>query len=394
MYTTLDGLLSKPRKLPLTDPSKTVQEDLTQFPNSNTIKKGTEVTTTVGKQSVDMVSTVVALNQKGHSLLVPDSLPNPISDTPKYNFGDIYKLVLSIDPQESITKDPKLKAANAPNLRNDVLQGGIPPTDADMQAAKKDLYDNTFLPRIYKVNDQPINKTQVDSDFAIAANKLPDQMRLDVANTKKIYVANDALTQNPTVIGASAPAPVDIWFAQLALWIQQDVAGAIAQANANSKNILDAPVKHLIKLNIPTAYALSPTPIAAPPPAPPGAPDTSDTIVLPKAFTVSPTGRVCNPMYDVVQFGLVVNVDANKVADFIAILTQNRLIDVYNMDVVSIDLADQSKLGFFYGTMPVVQLNLHCEALFMRKWTVQWMPDRIRVALGIPPVSPLPPGPG
>ena len=97
-------------------------------------------------------------------------------------------------------------------------------------------------------------------------------------------------------------------------------------------------------------------------------------------------------MYDVVQFKLTLNVDASQVPYVIAMLGQNRLIDVYNIDVVTVDSAERAVAGFMYGTAPVVQLNLKCEALFMRQWTAPLMPDRVRVAIGIPPVTPLPPG--
>ena len=44
------------------------------------------------------------------------------------------------------------------------------------------------------------------------------------------------------------PQAPDIWQAQFMLWIQQDVCQALAAANKNASCVLDAPVKHLVKL--------------------------------------------------------------------------------------------------------------------------------------------------
>ena len=64
-------------------------------------------------------------------------------------------------------------------------------------------------------------------------------------------------------------------------------------------------------------------------------------------------------------------------------LGQNRLIDVYNIDVSTVDTAERAAAGFMYGANPVVQLNLQCEALFMREWTVPLMPQTVKQELGI-----------
>ena len=39
---------------------------------------------------------------------------------------------------------------------------------------------------------------------------------------------------------------------------------------------------------------------------------------------------------------------------------------------------------FVYGPRPVVTLTLKCESLFLRHWTVAWMPDTIRTLLKAP----------
>jgi hypothetical protein len=334
-----------------------------------------------------MVKVIDDLNAQGHAPLVDQVLPNAISAVRKYRFGDIYKLVLSTDPNDSIKSNPKLIDAKQPNLRNDILQGGVPPTAAQIADKQKSLWDDVYSLHVILRNGTQTNLEKIQAEYNAAAARVPETMRTDIAASKKVYIALDAFAVDDAVTGQREPVPTDIWIAQLTLWIQEDVARAIAAANADAKNILDAPVKHLIKLTIP----MTPTPyfgivLATPgsPTATPPVPATGgDVTVLPKRFDASPTGRISNQMYDVVQFSLVVNVDASQIGKFIRALSKDRLIDVYNVNFSSVDLAEARQGGYIYGTAPVVRLTLSCEALFMREWTVPLMPHEVQALLNI-----------
>jgi hypothetical protein len=394
VYSELQGILTKSRQLPLTDPNKTQQDDLKIFPNAKMIALGTKVTDDVHNQSMDMLARIVDLNKAPHAPLVPYVLPDPPTDQLRSRFGDLYKLVLSMDPAKTQDTDQNLKAAGLLNLRNDVLHGGIPPTEVEITAAKDALKTNVYDPQVYMVNGQAVNQEDVTRKYTEAAAQLPDQMRYDVAKKNKIYVASDVFTENPLVTGQQLPNPVDIWYAQMTLWIQQDVAQALAEANKNSQNILDAPVKHLLKLTIPSSgssgaggvgiYTTSTPTSGGAGPAVPAAPvDGSDVLPVPKILTVSPTGRVSNPLYDVVQFTLVINVDSSQIPAVLASLSRDQLMDVMFMTVTSVDSDDQQRQGFFYGSAPVVQLTLSCETLFMRQWTAPLMPSVVKGQVGV-----------
>jgi hypothetical protein len=43
----------------------------------------------------------------------------------------------------------------------------------------------------------------------------------------------------------------------------------------------------------------------------------------------------------------------------------------------SVDVATQLLNGFFYGTKPIVQLNLECEELFLKSWLSKYIPQSI-----------------
>jgi hypothetical protein len=407
VYTELEGMLTKSRQLPLTDPAKTQQDEWKTFPNKKAIELGTTVTDAVHNQSVEMVKLIEGLNQKSHAPLVAYVLPDSQQASLLYNFAKLYQAVLSTASPDDADKYGQfaaaLKQAGLANLRNDVLQGGIPPTDAEITDRKDVMKKTVFDPQVYTYNGAPANLDEVTAKYNAAALKLPDQMRYEVATKHKMYVANDAFAINPAMISTGEPNTTDIWYSQMTLWIQQDVANALKEANANATNILDAPVKHLLKLTIPAAATGGGTPFgpgiytdavaAAGGAAVPVAPtpvDGSDIVALTPVPTVSPTGRVSNPMYDVVQFTLVIDVDASQIPAVLAALSHNQLMDVMSLTATSVDPEDMQQQGFFYGSAPVVQLTLSCESLFMRQWTQNLMPDSVKRLRGIAPPGPAP----
>jgi hypothetical protein len=202
---------------------------------------------------------------------------------------------------------------------------------------------------------------------------------------------------------------------QVGYWIDQDVCNAIALTNLASHTVLDSPVKALVKLEPAVSsslYVLQPTdnfggrPAGPPPSMNPDGPLTTN-------FILSPTGRICNALYDVVQFDLSVNVDARYTEVFLRNLCKDQFITVRQLNMTKLDLEDDNlgvmrqgagdngQLGgFIYGNnVPVARLDLQCEELFLRQWTVPWMPDDaahpdhgVKHDLGIPPSSGATPG--
>lgn len=292
------------------------------------------------------------------------------------------------------------------------------PLMLDMNAEKDRLWEEVWKKRIVVgAGGQAGNEAEVRADFE---NKvvpfLPDQMRLDWAERHSVYYIGNPPNAPvpdrsfdyhfpgiPPLTSREMPDVVDIWIAQLSLWIQEDVVEAIVLANnapglPRSKygnvSVSNAVVKRLIKIEIPREYVhnkgkmslmnaqnLMRTPGAMPSPdqcieeQPPGT----------KQFALSPTGRICNSIYDVMHFNVSVEVDARQFRTFLVALTRNRFIGIRSIDVLGVDRDKGQARGYVYGKDPVVQLTIKCETVFFRDWTVKWMPPAVQMLLRVPP---------
>ena len=439
-YDTLKNL-THPRKFPQVDPTKANPVELTSFPNDEQVAAGKAAVASLAAQSAAAFNVLVAHNDDTvvHPVLVREALPTPASDTPKFTFSRVYKNVLSTDPTMSgvgsptvpppvqanptrqqmtpMAIDERLQAARAMNLCNDILRAGAPADVKLIEARKAWLKTNVY--DVQLIADQAgtfVNAAEVTAKMTADFLQLPDQINQEIADRSKVYLDPNAFSVNPSIVSASNPQMQDIWFAQLSLWVQSDISKAVAAANAGldsvaspMSSVIDngsapattgpsdvpplrgialSPVKRVLRLDlrpIPMYQFATPS----------GGPATTDE-TAPQVLTygASPTGRTSNKMYDVVPFRLTIDVEADHVNQFIATLTRDRLIYVYNQDVYSIDPASLTQQGFLYGSKPVVRLLLSGEELFLRKWTMPLMPIQIKYHLGIetpPPGSKIQP---
>jgi hypothetical protein len=161
----------------------------------------------------------------------------------------------------------------------------------------------------------------------------------------------------------SLPAS-EIWAAQLHLWTIEDVATAVAYANADAHDVTDAPVKQIVDVEVKDPpYAISGDPSAG-----------KEDQPLTPAPDATPTGRVCNGMYDVVQFKVSLDVDANHIADVLDAMQKNQFITVLAVQLNAADTADLVNKGFIYGNAPIVHMDLGCEELLLHNWTQSLQP--------------------
>lgn len=374
------AVLKKPRHQPVvsTDPDATAPP-LTEFPNERVIAAGENAIVGVQKQSMAMKDMSEQINV--HRVLQPGSLPAP---TDPFSFKRVYLAQFE-------TEIPKL------------LQSATPPTDEEIklrsdQEAQKltdQMPKNSATGEVYA-------KEVLAQNIAMMQASLPEKMRQDAATQHKMYMAPTALSIQPAMApsapGAAnvAPDAESIWLAQMGLWIQQDVVSAIAKLNAASTNVASSPVKQLVQLYVPadrSMYVLpgagapgSAAATAAPAAGTPGAslvPTSTDTDAFPKDYNASVTGRVSNGVFDVVEFYVVLNVQAGDVERVIQELERNRLLTVTVSEIQAVNSAAMQLQGYYFGKTPIVTLTLKCEELYMRDWTHTLMPGPIKTFLNV-----------
>ncbi len=398
----LKQLLAGPYSLPRVDDKE--PGNLPQFPNEKIIKIAEGALGKLAAQAKQMVAQAVQMNKSAYVVIVPEALPNPREDSYKIEFREQYNLVLQ--------RGGKPKTYNhrpIPNLPDEVLQSAVPPTDLEIQEAKVKLWNDDYKTKLIMVNGLPVNQKEVVTEYVKATAKFDEEFRRKRALSYKVYLEPTVLAIQPRLdrTAKNTPTMEDIWFGQLSLWIQQDVCNAIARMNALSTNIPSSPVKHLVALDVrqdasmyvlPGGLTGAAVPAAAPTDGGDGGDGSAPAAPASPArnFALSPTGRVCNPLYDVVQFEFVVVVDRQYVRDFLRQVQSGRFITVLDADMQNIDLEEAVSQGYDYGSRPVVEVKIKCEAMFLREWTAGAngpMPQVVKSMLGIAPPQPATPTP-
>lgn len=395
----ITALVNQRRLEPIIDPSQNTPVALKSFPNRERIAQGDDFTKKVAASAQEVLTTALDYNRRGHDLLLPGSLPRP-DQAAKYAFRTAYNQAIR---STGAATQPSGAGVDPNNIPDGILRAAAPPTEAEIDAALRKEWDDKYVTRIILVGNDAVNKKQIDAEFREDTKDFKNEFRRKRAATFKTYMEPDALTVAQHMEPTATPTTEDMWYAQVALWVQQDAARAIADINGTGPGgILASPVKHVLRIDVPQGSAMYVTAtdrVASAEPPPPETPDQP----LPQVFAKSPTGRVCSYLYDVVHFEVDVIVDAAAVQRFLQTLEHRRLVTVLEVNMQNVDEKLSKELNYDYGDKPVVRLALKAEALFMRDWTarrptvtvpgigpgyVPPMPVEVMRFLGIPEPTP------
>jgi hypothetical protein len=338
------------------DFDKTEPVPLPVFPVELVIKRGQEAAKDLQGQAKTMMDMAVRFNKRDQ--LVAGLFPKASGDH-KIAFRDEYERWL-------IEHVPQL------------LRAANPPTEEDIGKAEEKLWDEKFAKMIILVNDQedPQNREMVNRAYTAEIEGLREKMERETAEKNMVYLDPTAITVNTNLFkNEQTPDTAPVWYAQTAMWVQEDVAKSIADLNKNSKakNIIEAPVKHIVTLDVaqgPEQY------LRATPPS--GSSEEGAAAPTTPQYTVSPTGRVSGANYDVIKFTLVVKMDAAYVPALLQELGRGKFIAIHKVDVSSVDSQLAREDGFFYGPNPVVQATISGESLLLREWTGKLIPEVVK----------------
>ena len=251
----------------------------------------------------------------------------------------------------------------------------------------------------------------------------------------------------PWAYSDQPPTPDQLWEGQVQLWIMRDVMIAISQMNKVGElvqsvgpdgaiqevraNVTNSPIKRLLEMQTLTGYVglhntgaalggantttefgaaaprggtfggLTAPGIGGPAggttapsiyPTPPSTlkpKDSSDRAI--EHFGISPTGRVCNSIFDVRHSQLVIDIEAAELPAFMEMLRKTNFMTVIKAEITDLDEYELLKEGYIYGHNDVVRAKLVIESLWFRNWTEELMPKIVKEKLLIiqPAESPL-----
>jgi len=392
-------------------------EALERFPNSEIIRDANESMTKVKEQAEAARMAAIAVNRRGHDLLYFAALPAPgLQDA--FTFATQYGEVMK-PGGKPVPSDPSNPQSIPENIPDAILRSAAPPTDQEILGSLDKLWKEKYKDMIFLRQDpnnpqvsEELNRPLVVEQFRNDNKNFAEKYRHDMATKFAVYLDPNALTQAPHMNreaeGGQAPSAEAMWYAQMNVWVQQDVARAVAEMNTfrdradagkvrPSRGVYESRVKHVKSISLGAGFDMYYTAAsAAGTPADDSAAAAAQT-KQPKVFNASPTGRACGPMYDVVHSTLTAVVAQNAVEDLIRTLQSGRMMTVLEVDEKKIDGAMAADQGYDYGPAPVVQVKIKCEHLFMRDWTARGskapMPAEVRKRLGVPD-QPQPGSPG
>lgn len=214
----------------------------------------------------------------------------------------------------------------------------------------------------------------------VGGNPMNDARRFAAvmkARSIRCYVGPGAFHTSPIVELDRAPRAAELWFAQVGLWIQQDIVGAIASWNETAASGVDdksihvehVPVKRIEHIRI-TGYQTPTRSICFP-------------IVRTNASGAKlseglsrPASRERFGAFDVVRFSLAVVVDQRDLLRLIDELGRRNLIECVGAEYRTAR-PDETAEGYLYGTAPIVHARLTCDVYLSRALYRPYMPTDV-----------------
>jgi len=229
------------------------------------------------------------------------------------------------------------------------------------------------------------------------ADMTPEEMaaeipavRLSIRLARSIYCyANgDSFDQRPIVLDFSElPPPVDeFWYAQMALWIQQDMVQAISALNNRVADRLKSqdtdpwvgnlPVKHLRWVAVGGYLPQDSNAMDSSAGRSRGSSTSTDGVATGAALTQ----RVGSETVDVMRFAMGLVIEARMLPSVIDEICK---VGFYTPLLVEYEAVPPSTRleGYIYGTGPCLQVTLQFEGCFLRNKYEKWMPESVKQAI-------------
>lgn len=216
------------------------------------------------------------------------------------------------------------------------------------------------------------------------------------ARTIRVYALGDRpenspLHVSPIILSEEEPKKADMWYAQVSLWVQEDLVNAIARLNdevaqqvgAKEASVVNLPLKRIESIRvhgyISSNGTLVPFPGGTSAPASRGQGAAAASPSAPPM--VSFTGRKSDDQFDVVRVTLTAIVDERYLLKLVDSVSRTNFYQMVGVEYKTVDSVDPA--GYFYGDVPVVEAVLDFEGYMARKIYKAMMPEEVLQALGI-----------
>ncbi len=394
-FTELSSMERTRVSLPPIDPLGQPREELVTI-NAAGIEDLKAVYGGMKSQYNDISRQLVERNQAGHSFMIDRLFPQA-GGAEKVEAKRVYRTLLSsmlddYSPQAAGTDSPMPRLDAGPPVSLDEINLLLQETTASFlkNRANPPVADVASLPPAQYERLKKTLRDVVARKFSDHASSIHLYAQTDI--TRPLYPLDVLSWSSPDV--ADLPTMEQLWEGQMNLWIQQDLAHAIAMANRFDQpgsSVLTAPVKRLVEIKvldgyvgINTAGAISGGAVTSVVPA------TSVTSALPQNYLLTPTGRYSNAIYDVRQVHLVVVVDVKQMPRLFDNLGKINLMTILRVDMKNVDEYEALSQGFVYGSADVVELDMLIETIWFRAWMLPQMPEDVKKILQIIPGAPAP----
>jgi len=211
------------------------------------------------------------------------------------------------------------------------------------------------------------------------AEQIP-AVRLSLRRAHSIYCYADpsVFGDYPAVTNRQVrPTSEQLWYAQVALWIQQDVVQALAGLNDRTAEMLrskgaspwvgNLPVKRIVLIDV--GCYVPPEGASVP-----GRQSSGTQADL--AFTKRRSGGTV----DVVHFDLDLVVDARMLPAVLDEICKAGFYTPLDVDYEQVP-PNRELVGYIYGSDPTIRTQITFEACFLRSKYEQWMPEAVKSAI-------------
>jgi hypothetical protein len=295
----------------------------------------------------------------GRELLLPDAFTAGAPKHLPYRFAELYREAFD----RLLTQ----------------LHAGSLPDDADIAAAQLDIAEQMAFER-EKEDELAVPGASLSSPRP--ASNLPGARDLATAlkaRSIRCYADHGSFDLAPACVSAYPPSVEEMWFAQVGLWIQQDVVAAIVKLNEDathgkptSASVEQMPVKRIFKIYV-LGYRCSDGLLPFPAP---DVPRNNGRLRYRPSFT----GRACDDLCDVVLFRIIVIVDQRDVLGLIDRLTKQNLFRCTSAAYSAVPPGDAAA-GYRYGGEPAIAVALEFEAYLATEIYHPLMPAEVRALL-------------